>query len=98
MAFLVAQKALERLEWSALLARLGAHLRTPAALARLADPAALFEATRAGVLDRLAETGEARALLAAGEAPPLEGVADVASALDRARKGGALDPRELYEL
>ena len=98
MAFLVAQKALERLEWSALLARLAAHLRTPAAHARLADPGSLFQATRAGVQDRLAETGEARTLLASGEAPTFEGVADVASALDRARKGGALDPRELYEL
>jgi DNA mismatch repair protein MutS2 len=98
MPFAVAQKALERLEWSALLARLAAHVRTPAALARLADAGSLFEPARAGVEDRLAETGEARALLGSGEAPPLDGVADVAGALERARKGGALDPRELFEL
>jgi DNA mismatch repair protein MutS2 len=97
--FLVTQKTLERLEWSALLAQLGGQLRTPAARARIqADPASLFEPTRAGVLDRLAETAEARALLRAGERPPLEEVADVGTALARARKGGVLEPRELFEL
>ena len=96
MPFRVAQKALERLEWSALLARLASHLRTPAARTRLAEPGGLFEATRAGVHDRMAETAEALALLRAGEAPPLDGVADLAEPLARARKGGLLEPRELF--
>ncbi len=99
MPFLVAQKTLERLEWSALLGRLSGHLRTPRARARVAgDPSSLFEATGVGVLDRLAETGEGLALLRAGERPPLEGVADVADALLRSRKGGVLEPRELLEI
>jgi DNA mismatch repair protein MutS2 len=99
--FTVAQKTLERLEWSALLARLADQLATPRARARLATPEgalALFEPTRAGVLDRLAETAEGRRLLRAGERTPLHGVADLDASLARAQKGGVLEPRELRDV
>ena len=99
MSFSVAQKTLERLEWAALLARLGERLATPGARARLAtSETALFEATRAGVLDRLAETSEARRLFQAGEHAPLDGVADLSGVLPRARRGGVLEPRELRDV
>lgn len=95
----MAQKTLERLEWAALLARLGERLATPGARARLAaGESALFEQTRAGVIDRLAETAEARRLLRAGEHAPLDGVADLGAALAHAAKGGVLEPRELRDL
>jgi DNA mismatch repair protein MutS2 len=104
VAFSVAQKTLERLEWSQVLARLAGHLRTPRARARLSPAdgesvsSALFEATEAGVRDRLAETAEARAILAGGGARPVGELADLAAPLARARKGGVLAPRELLEV
>ena len=95
----MAQKTLERLEWAALLARLAERLATPGARARLAaGESALFEPTRAGVLDRLAETAEARRLLRAGERAPLDGVADLSATLAHAAKGGVLEPRELRDV
>ncbi len=101
MAFRVTPKALERLEWSQILVRLEGHARTPRAKARLAPPhgaTALFEPTLDGVHARLAETAEARALLAAGAALPAGGLADPAEALGRARRGGVLAPRALLDL
>jgi DNA mismatch repair protein MutS2 len=102
--FSVAQKTLERLEWSQVLARLAEHVRTPRALSRL-QPAdgeevatGLFEPTEEGVRDRLAETAEARTILAEGDAPPLAELVDVSGALARARKGGALTARELLDV
>ena len=103
MAFSVAQRTLERLEWSQILAQLEALARTPLARARLAGEGeaiqtALFESSREGALARLAETAEARRVLASGERPPLGGVVELSGALLRARKGGALAPRELLEI
>jgi DNA mismatch repair protein MutS2 len=104
VAFSVAQKTLERLEWSQVLERLARHLRTPLARARLVAAegetvsAALFEPTAAGVRDRLAETAEARAILLGGDAPPVGELADLHAPLARARKGGVLAPRELLEV
>ena len=104
MPFSVTQKSLERLEWSGILERLGERVRTPAGRARLAPrpgeqvSSALFETSESGVRARLAETGEARAILAAGDTPPFGSVADLAGALDRARKDGTLEPRELWEI
>jgi DNA mismatch repair protein MutS2 len=83
--FTVTQKTLERLDWSLI-------------LARLHGPTALFEDSLEGVRERLAETGEARAILASGDAPPLAGVVELGEALRRARKGGVLAPRELLDL
>jgi DNA mismatch repair protein MutS2 len=101
VSFSVAQKTLERLEWAQVLARLQSFVRTPAARARLAPrgeervAAAVFEASEAGVRARLAETSEAKTLLAAGDPLPLGEIATIEPALARARKGGTLEPREL---
>jgi len=50
------------------------------------------------VRERLAETGEARALLDADESPPIDGVAELEVAFRRASKGGALAARQLLEV
>lgn len=104
MPFSVTQKTLERLEWSQILERLGKHLRTPGARARLqpgpdeAVSTGLFEPTEEGVRGRLAETAEAAALRADGEHPPIGEIQPVDAALARARKGGTLSPRELLDV
>jgi DNA mismatch repair protein MutS2 len=104
VSFRVAQKTLERLEWAEILARLGDRVRTPGARERLQPregervATGLFEPGEAGVRERLAETAEARSLLAAGEPLPLGPVAELAETLARARKGGTLEPRELCEV
>lgn len=104
MPFSVAQKTLERLEWAQVLAQLAEHVRTPGARARLAPregesvSSGLFETREDGLRERLAETAEARAILASGDRPPLAEVADLVGALDRARRGGTLAPRELLEV
>jgi len=102
--FTVTQKTLERLEWPRILERVRGYARTPLGKAALeagepADTAAAwFEGSLAGVRERLAETAEARAILAEGGAVPLGGVADLEEALRRARKGGVLAPRALREI
>jgi DNA mismatch repair protein MutS2 len=104
VSFTVTQKTLERLEWPRILERLEAHARTPRGRAalRVAEPGAsataCFEGSLAGVRERLAETAEARRILADGDRPPLGGVVDLCDALRRARKGGMLAPRELLDL
>ena len=61
MGFGISQKTLERLEWPEILARLAELVRTPQTRARLLAAAAddppgtsLFEASAAGVRERLA--------------------------------------------
>jgi DNA mismatch repair protein MutS2 len=101
MAFRVAAKTLERLEWPQIAARLAAHARTPRVRARLAAPdgaAGLFEPEAEGARARLAETREARRLLAADTALPAGDLADPAEALGRASRGGVLAPRALLDL
>ena len=106
MSFFVTQKTLERLEWKRVLAMLGEHARTPGGRNRCASEASegkspeasLFEPTRRGVLTRLAETGEARSILAAGETPPIGGAPGLEQTLARARKDGVLAARELLTL
>jgi len=93
--FQVSEKTLARLEWPDLLARLARGLRTPRGRARLAGPAAAFAESVDEARRRLAETGEARALLAAGEEPPLGGALEIDAALARLAKGGALVGGEL---
>jgi DNA mismatch repair protein MutS2 len=100
MTFEIAQKTLQRLEWPQILERLAGLCATPRAVARCAaqDPAGLFEDSPTGVRERLAETAEARRVLADGDRPPLAGVTDLAGALARARRDGVLSPHELREL
>jgi DNA mismatch repair protein MutS2 len=105
VGFGISQKTLERLEWPEILARLGELVQTPQTRARLLAAAAddppessLFEASAAGVRERLAETAEANAILAQGDAPPIGGAAQLATSLARARKGGALDAAQLLEV
>jgi len=130
--FLLAQKSLESLEWSEVVARLLGCCSTPQARQRLgaaassaSDPepdtlsqssrqdgvvagqtprkldpfaSAEFEASLAGVRERLAETSEARALLDEGAPPPLHGVADLRHPLRRAAMGGVLDAQQLLDV
>jgi len=101
--FSITQKTLERLEWPRIAARLANAARTPRGRAALtpppgADAAAGFETSLEAVLERHAETAEALAILSAGDAPPLAGVAEVSALLSRARKGGTLAGEALREL
>ncbi len=101
--FSITQKTLERLEWPRITARLAAAARTPRGRAALtpqpdAGAAAVFEPSLEAVRERHAETAEALAILAAGDAPPLAGVGDVSAWLARARKGGTLAGEALREL
>jgi DNA mismatch repair protein MutS2 len=102
--FSVTQKTLERLEWPSLLAQLAGLARTPLGRSALlgGEPTRerpeWFEESLEGVRARLAETAEARGLLAEGEAPPLSGVSELAATLQRSRVGGVLAPRELQEV
>jgi DNA mismatch repair protein MutS2 len=106
MSFFVTQKTLERLEWKGVLAMLGERAKTPGGRNRCVSEASegdsteasLFEPTRRGVLERLAETGEARGILAAGEVPPIGGTPGLEQTLARARKDGVLAARELLTL
>jgi DNA mismatch repair protein MutS2 len=95
--FSVSQRTLEQLDWPEILARLRAHAATPVGRARCAERE-LFEPTRDGARERMAETGEARALLDAGEEPPLGGVADLDGVLRRLAAGGVLTAHELLDL
>ena len=101
MAFTVAQKTLERLEWPVFVERLAGALRTPRGRARLRSSesdSSLFEPHGAGVRRRLAETRQALELLEAGSEAPLGGVAELGSTLERATKGGALVADELLDV
>jgi len=106
MSFFVTQKTLERLEWKGVLAMLSERAKTPGGRKRCAPEtlegesaeASLFEPTRRGALERLAETAEARSILVAGEILPIGGVPDLEQTLARARKDGVLAARELLDL
>ncbi len=106
MSFFVTQKTLERLEWKEVLAMLSERAKTPGGRRRCTPEAlegdsvevSLFEPTRRGVLERLAETSEARSVLTAGEALPIGGLPDLEQTLTRARKDGVLAARELLNL
>lgn len=96
MPFQVSPKTLTRLEWPDLVARLAGGLRTARGRARLAaGPEATFAESAEAARRWLAETGEARALLAAGDAAPLGGAPEVDAALARLARGGALGAGEL---
>jgi DNA mismatch repair protein MutS2 len=97
--FQVSPKTLARLEWPDLVARLAAGLRTARGRARLAaGPETAFAGSAPAARRWLAETGEAKALRAAGDALPLAGTAEVDAALARLARGGVLGADELLAL
>jgi len=109
VAFRVSQRTLRQLDWPRIVARLASHLATPRARARCApgeDEAvaegALAPDLFAGDEDEaralLVATSEARALLDAGELPPLGGVPDLEPVLRRLAAGGVLSVRELLDV
>jgi DNA mismatch repair protein MutS2 len=96
MAFRVADRTLQRLDWADLLARLEAFAETPGGRARARGE--LFAESAAHVRESLAETSEARALLDDSAPPPTGGVHDLDPALLRLAKGGTLAASELLEV
>jgi DNA mismatch repair protein MutS2 len=106
VSFGTSQKTLERLEWPQVLGRLAELAQTPRGRRRFAEDRDAdtsraptpFEASPEDVRERLAETGEARAVLAAGGRPPLGGVSEVGDSLARALKDGVLTAGELRDL
>ncbi|HET8540151.1 MAG TPA: Smr/MutS family protein [Anaeromyxobacter sp.] len=83
------------LGWPDVLAALAARCRLPAGRARaLALP---FLPTAADAREALLRVGEARRLSEAAVALPLGAVGDVAGHLDRAARGGVLEPLALRE-
>jgi DNA mismatch repair protein MutS2 len=93
VAFRCDPEALERLEWP----RLVEHVARLAATARGAElcRSQPFQATRAGAVERLAETSEARCLLDSGEEPSFGGVSDLRAALAELALGRWLAGPEL---
>jgi len=88
-------RTLEELGWPEILNALSQRCRLPAGRARaLALP---FLPDAAAVRDGLARVDEARSLSEAAWALPLGGVADVEPHLERAGKGGVLEPLPLRE-
>jgi len=107
VAFRVSQRTLEQLDWPRVVERLASHLATPRGRARcLAEedgagrPLApdLFARDEEEARALLAATAEARALLDAGEAPPLGGVPELEPVLRRLGAGGVLSVRELLDV
>lgn len=95
----VSRRTLDSLEWPLLVERLRAHTRTPGGRRRCepehAD--ALFAPDPATARTLLAETSEARALLAIA-APPFGGLPEIGAALRRAERGGEIGPGELLDV
>src|SRR5512138_3389691 len=83
------------LGWPEILAALAARCRLPAG--RRAALALPLHATAADAREALARVGEARKLSEAAFALPLGGVGDVEAHLDRASRGGVLEPVALRE-
>ena len=89
-------RALDQLGWPELLEALSARCRLPAGRRRaLALP---FQPDAAAAREALARVEEARRLAEAGGGLPFGGLADVDSALERAAKGGVLEPLLLREV
>jgi DNA mismatch repair protein MutS2 len=97
MAFQCDETTLGRLEWAKLTERLAGCAATArgAETCRLGD---LFEATRAGAVERLAETDEMRQLLASGVRLPLDETRDLRPLLAALATGRALVPQELLDV
>jgi DNA mismatch repair protein MutS2 len=88
-------RTLEELGWPELLEALAARCRLPAGRARALSLPFLPDAPSAR--EGLARVGEARRLSEAAWSLPIGGVGDVAPHLDRAGKGGVLEPAALRE-
>jgi DNA mismatch repair protein MutS2 len=96
MAFACDEMTLARLEWAKLAERLAAC----AATVRGAEACRgdLFEATRAGAVERLEETDEMRRLLDAGVRLPLDDTRDLRPTLAALANGRTLAPQELLDV
>jgi DNA mismatch repair protein MutS2 len=88
-------RTLDELGWPEILAALSSRCRTPAG--RRAALGLPFQATAQDAREALLRVGEARALSEAALALPLGGVGEVEGHLDRAAKGGVLEPVALRE-
>jgi DNA mismatch repair protein MutS2 len=89
------ERTMAELGWPEILAALASRTRLPAGARRgLALP---FLPTAADAREGLARVDEARRLSESGAALPLSGVGDVESYLERAAKGGVLEPLALRE-
>ncbi len=87
------EKTVIDLNWRKLLAEVSSRCSTP-----LGEEQALklpLLSRRDAIVSRLAEVHEARTLLDRSESPPLDGVSDLHSSLDRASRQAVLDPSEL---
>ncbi|MFT3916818.1 MAG: Smr/MutS family protein [Anaeromyxobacteraceae bacterium] len=89
------ERTLAELGWPDVLAALAARCRLPAG--RAAALARTFLPTAPDVREELLRVEEARRLSEAGASLPLGGVGDVEGHLDRAAKGGTLEPLALRE-
>ena len=86
-------RTLEDLAFPEVLAALGQRCRTAAGRTRAIARSFLDDAS--ALREALGRVDEARALLQAQVSLPLGGVADIRGAVERAEKGGLLEPREL---
>jgi len=107
MPFTVTARALAQLQWGDILLQLREQALTPWAFSRCdeatrADPArgelGLFEAEISEVKKRLAETGEALALLDLGVVPAMGGLVALDETLSRLEKRAVLGGEELREV
>ena len=88
------QKTLSDLEWQRIERAVAAQLRGPVA----PDFRLPLAATREAAETALAETGEALAMLQAGEPLPLDGIRDIALHLVRVERHGDLEASQLHEV
>jgi DNA mismatch repair protein MutS2 len=86
-------RTLEDLAFPEVLAALGQRCRTAAGRTRALARSFLDDAS--AIREALGRVDEARALLQAQVSLPLGGVADIRGSVERAEKGGLLEPREL---
>ncbi len=93
---MTSDRALAQLGWPEILAALAERCRLPAGQRRA--HALPFHPDAAAAREALARVDEARRLSESGASLPLGGLTDVDGPLDRAAKGGVLEPLALREL
>lgn len=91
------RQTLDVLEWPLVVERLRQLTRTPAGRQRCDDGAGLFATDIDAARERLAETSEARAVLALA-APPIGGLVEIRAPLQRAERGGVIAAGELLDI